>query len=198
MAFSPYDDERYTYADYRSWPNDERWELIEGIPYKLSTAPSTRHQEASWELARQIGDFLKDRECRGFSAPFDVRLPKAYESENEIETVVQPDILVVCDPKKLDEQGCKGAPDFIIEIVSKSTASRDHVQKLNLYEKHRVKEYWIVDPLYKIVAVRLMTDSGRYSVSTNYEGRGTIEVMVLPGFKIDVGKALGSGKDRAV
>ncbi len=122
MPISPYDDERYTYADYRSWPNDERWELIEGIPYKLSTAPSTRHQEASWELSRQI----------------------------------------------------------------------------DLYGKHRVKEYWIVDPLYNIVTVRLMADNGRYSASTNYEGRGKIEVMVLPELMIDVGKALGGGKNRGM
>ena len=117
--------ETYTYGDYLSWPDEERWELIDGIPHSMSPAPSRVHQEISMELARQIANHLIGKNCRVYAAPFDVRLPKGGEKDEQIETVVQPDLVVVCDESKLDERGCKGPPDLIIEILSPHTAAKD-------------------------------------------------------------------------
>ena len=112
-------DQKWTYTDYLTWPEGERWELINGVAYNMSPAPSRRHQELSGELFRQIANHLKGKQCKVYDAPFDVRLSTAgNESDNYIDTVVQPDIVVVCDPSKLDERGCKGAPDIVIEISS--------------------------------------------------------------------------------
>jgi len=118
--------ERWTYADYLTWPDDERWEIIDGVAYAMSPSPGKRHQELFGELFRQIANFLKGKSCKVFAAPFDVRLSDiSTASDNYAETVVQPDIFVVCDKNKLDERGCKGAPDLIIEISSPSTGKND-------------------------------------------------------------------------
>lgn len=125
MAQIAPDEKRYTYGDYLTWPDEERWELIEGVPYDMTPAPSTNHQRILGELFRQISTFLLDRDCEVFIAPFDVRLPEGDEADEQIITVVQPDIAVICDPAKIDRRGCRKAPDFIIEILSPSTAAKD-------------------------------------------------------------------------
>lgn len=178
--------ESHTYGDYLNWSEDERWELIDGEAYNMSATPSMRHQQVCWELAKQIANFLSDKPCRGFFAPFDVRLPEHNEADEEIETVVQPDISVICDPKKLDERGCKGAPDFIAEITSPFTASKDHIRKVALYEKHGVKEYWIIHPFDNIVYVRLLNENRHYGSPAIYEALGQLEIATLPGLKIDL------------
>lgn len=178
--------ETYTYKDYLSWSDDERWELIEGAAYNMSAAPAMRHQQVCWELVRQIAIFLSDKPCRGFFAPFDVRLPDTKAKKDDIYTVVQPDIAVICDLSKLDEKGCKGAPDFIVEITSPFTASKDHIRKVALYEKHGVKEYWIIQPVDNIVHVRILDDNGRYGKVEIYEGKGRLEIKTLPGLEIDL------------
>jgi Uma2 family endonuclease len=110
--------QHFTYGDYLTWPEDERWEVIDGSAYNMTPAPSSLHQAISIELAAQIQSFLRGKKCRAFHAPFDVRLPDHPGEMNEkIKTVVQPDITVVCDPTKLDKAGCCGAPDFVIEII---------------------------------------------------------------------------------
>ena len=124
-------DGKYNYADYLLWPDDERWELIEGIPYSMSPAPSRIHQEILMEISGQIRDYLKEKPCKVYPAPLDVRFAETDEADDAITTVVQPDILVVCDE----------------EILSPATSSKDMKEKFFLYEKYGVKEYWMVEPL---------------------------------------------------
>lgn len=137
----------YTYADYQNWSEDERWELIDGIAYAI-TAPLRIHQSVVFEVGGQIRDYLKaqNARCKAYVAPFAVRLPKANQSDDKTDTVVEPDIVVVCDKTKLDRRGCRGAPDWVIEVLSASTALKDMNLKRDLYEKQGVKEYWIVHP----------------------------------------------------
>ncbi len=139
---------KFTYRDYLHWPDDERWELIDGVAYNMSPAPNRIHQKISGELHRQIANYLIGKQCEVYAAPFDVRLPATGEKNDEITTVVQPDITIVCDKSKLDKKGCKGSPDLVIEILSPYTAKKDMKEKHFLYEKFAVKEYWIV---YRII-----------------------------------------------
>ena len=178
-------DQRYTYGDLLLWPQEERWELIEGVPCNM-TAPRRKHQRISSELVRQLGNYLMDRSCEVYAAPFDVRLPEGDEKDEDIQTVVQPDLLVVCDEQKLDELGCRGAPDLIIEITSPSTGSQDHIRKLKLYEKHGVREYWIIQPEEKIVMVRVLAADGTYGKAALYSAEDQAPVAVLPGFSLDL------------
>ncbi|WP_133512216.1 Uma2 family endonuclease [Candidatus Thiosymbion oneisti] len=155
MAQIAYKPSRFTYADYCTWPDEERWELIDGEAYAMSPAPARIHQEVVVELVRQIGNFLQgglqgDR-CRVYVAPFDIRLPHRDEVDAAVETVVQPDIAVICDPSKLDEKGCRGAPDWIIEVLSPATAAKDQIRKRALYERHGVREYWLVHPTDRVL-----------------------------------------------
>ena len=172
--------ERYTYADYCTWDDSERWELIGGVPYAMSPAPAPKHQEISIELSRQFGNFLKGKPCKVYPAPFDVRL----SANNEDDTVVQPDLSVICDRSKIDDKGCKGSPDLVIEILSPSTARHDRMVKLRLYQKAGVREYWMVDPDTKTVQVCIL-DDGRYFITT-YDDTGIAPVTVLPGCEINL------------
>jgi Uma2 family endonuclease len=179
---------KYSYADYLTWDDDKRWEIINGEVYDMSPAPSNEHQTISWELSGQIRDYLKtnNKPCKAFHAPFDVRLPEGIKDHGKVIDVVQPDIVVVCDLSKLDDNGCQGAPDFIIEILSPSTAYKDHNIKRALYELNKVKEYWIVDPMAKIVTVYLLSEDNRYGKSAIYEGKGKLKAVVLKGLEIDL------------
>ncbi len=136
----------YSYADYLTWQFDEMVELIKGKLFVMSPAPAERHQRIIGNLHGVIWNFFRHHTCSAYIAPFDVRLLKNKSSENEITTVVQPDICVICDLNKIDQQGCLGAPDLIIEIISPSTAKKDINDKFILYEENGVKEYWIVFP----------------------------------------------------
>ena len=178
--------ERYTYGDYLNWPDEERWELIDGEAYDMSPAPSRWHQQISMELAKQIAVFLTGKKCEVYHAPFDVRLPEADEDDSETMTVVQPDIAVICDPAKLDNRGCRGAPDFVVEILSPFTASKDQIEKLALYEKHGVKEYWIIHPTDNLLTAHLLGKDGKYGTPAIYEGKGSLEVATLPGLTVDL------------
>jgi len=152
---------KYTYADLAQWPEDERWELIEGIPYAM-TAPQRLHQKIVSELGRQIGNYLQGKTCEIYVAPFDVRLPYRDEADNDVETVVQPDLSVICDPSKLDKKGCRGAPDWIIEVLSPSTALKDMNAKRSLYQQHGVQEYWIIHPEDRWIIVYTLDEQSRY------------------------------------
>ncbi len=178
--------ETYTYSDYQRYTEDNRFELIAGEVYDMSPAPSRRHQQISVELSRQIANHLADRRCSVYAAPFDVRLTEADESDEECTTIVQPDISIICDQEKLDDKGCKGAPDFIAEILSPYTASKDNITKAALYEKHSVKEYWIVHPLDNIIIVRRLGEHGKYAPADFYDGKGTLALTVLPDLTIDL------------
>ena len=148
----------YTYADYEKWDDEARYELIDGVAYMLS-APSRRHQEILLELAFRFKGYFDDKPCKVYMAPFDVRLN--FDSKDD--TVVQPDLLVVCDKSKLDEKGCNGAPDFIIEVASPSSLGRDAMVKLTKYMQAGVREYWVVDPQNKSVLVALLENNGEYA-----------------------------------
>jgi len=174
-------DERYTYADYASWSDDNRYELIDGVAYMMS-APSAVHQDILGSLYRQFADYLDDKPCRVFLAPFDVCL---HGKGDDDDTVVQPDILVVCDETKLENgKYCNGAPDLIIEILSPSTARHDRIIKLSRYLKAGVREYWIVDPEVKGVNVFIL-ENAKY-IANAYEDTETIPVSVLDGCKIEL------------
>jgi Uma2 family endonuclease len=152
----------FNYGDYLLWPEEERWELIDGVPYNMTPAPSRRHQEILAALTASFYRFLEEQECRVYMAPFDVRLPEGKEREDKIRTVVQPDLVVVCDPGKLDDKGCIGAPDLVLEITSPSTARKDLKEKLALYERQGVREYWIVHPTDETVMVFRLNARSRY------------------------------------
>ena len=172
--------DHFTYGLYCTWDDDQRWELIDGEAYCMSPAPSRTHQRILLELGRQFGNFLKDKICQVYVAPFDVRLPDFPEqSDDEIPTVVQPDLVVVCTPAKLDEKGCKGAPDLVVEILSPSTAHRDLREKLALYERHGVREYWVVQPADRTIMVFRRTESGIYGRHELYAADKQLPVPLL-------------------
>jgi len=181
----------FTYADYLKWDESVRAEIITGIAYMIAP-PLTNHQAISMELSRIFAQFLKDKSCKAFAAPFGVRLfPKEDKSDD---TVVEPDIAVICDSSKLDERGCNGTPDLIIEIASPSTRRKDRTIKRDLYFKAKVREYWIVSPENREIEVHLL-DSGYaprlYGINEPNAEDDTkipeiVPVSVLPGLEIDV------------
>lgn len=176
----------YSYADYLQWTDKERVELIEGVPYLMTPAPSTKHQQIVRELVIEFGTFLRNKQCQVFSAPFDVRLLKENKTKNhDIYTVVQPDLVVVCDKSKLDKRGCIGTPDLVIEVLSPSTAAHDYIRKMDLYEKHGVKEYWIVQPTDEIVMVFNLKDS-LFGKPAIYDKTSKIQVSIIEGFEINL------------
>ena len=136
----------YTYGDYTSWPDDQRWEIIDGVAWNMSPAPSPMHQSILVHLTRYIADAAERQGCETFVAPFDVRLPDhPTQAQDDTPTVVQPDILVFCDRTLIDDKGAHGAPDLVVEILSPSTGYKDQTTKLDLYERHGVDEYWVVN-----------------------------------------------------
>ncbi len=179
-------DKRFTYGDYLSWHDDERWELIRGEAFNMTPAPSRQHQSISGQLFLQFAIFLSDKPCKVYSAPFDVRLADADEPEEEIRTVVQPDLLVVCDPAKLDDRGCKGAPDLIVEVLSPATARKDLKEKLTLYEKAGVREYWLADPAAKTVMVFKHGAERRYGRPEVYTDEDRVQVGIFDDLTVDL------------
>ena len=175
----------FTYADYLNFPGDERWELIRGEAYAMGPAPNTLHQRVSIRLSAQIVQYLQGKSCEVFTAPFDVRLAKANTADEHIETVVQPDISVICNPDKLDERGCLGAPDWIIEILSPSTAAKDQIIKRALYQQHGVTEYWLVHPVDRIVTVYRLQGGKNYGKPDVYETKGHMPSMLFADFNVD-------------
>ena len=155
----------------------------------MSPAPGSRHQDVSRELLVIFAQHLKGKSCKVYDAPYDVRLPeKDNTSDNYIETVVQPDIVVVCDRSKLDEKGCKGAPDLVIEILSPSSAGNDLTVKYDLYERHGVKEYWIIHPAEMTLFVYHLSDSGSYGAPERYAGVDKVAVLLLGDLVVDLGE----------
>ena len=177
-------EDRYTYADYSASPEDERWELICGTAYAMST-PTVAHQRVLLNMAGQLHYFLQDKPCNVFVAPLSVRL-NADEGDD---TVVEPDILVVCDEQKLaDGKGVVGAPDFIVEILSPSTAKHDLFRKFALYQDAGVREYWIADPEDKNLMAFILRE-GRYSGTMHDGSNDAVKIEVLDGCSINLTEA---------
>lgn len=177
----------YTYADALSWEESDRTELIKGVPFMMSP-PSRKHQEISWAICQQLGRYLEGKKCRAYHAPFGVRLfEKDGDSPTTVDTLVEPDIVIVCDYEKLDDEGCKGAPDLIMEILSPSTQRHDKVTKFILYQQAGVREYWIIDPDTQIVQVYTLED-GCYHAGTAYTANSTVPVGIFENFSIDLGQ----------
>lgn len=175
----------YTYGDYKTWPEDERWELIDGVAWNMSPAPSPRHQTILVGLLRKIADITDRTGCTTFVAPFDVRLPDdPAQSEDDTPTVVQPDISVFCDPSRLDDKGAHAAPDLVVEILSPSTGYKDQTHKLALYERHNVREYWVVNGDAGWVMIYRLESDGRYGKPDYYRRDESVHSDVLGGAEI--------------
>ncbi len=176
---------RFSYRDYCERTDDRRRELIDGLEYDMSPAPSRIHQKLSGELFVRIYNALKDGQCEVYAAPFDVRFSEdSAASDEEIFTVVQPDIVVICDASKLDERGCMGAPNLVIEILSPFTAAKDMKIKRDLYEKYGVSEYWLAHPTDKTFMIYRLKQDKQYAKAEIYAGRDMIESTTVPGLKI--------------
>jgi Uma2 family endonuclease len=171
----------YTYADYLEWNDGKRYELIDGRAYMMA-APTPNHQRISLKLSRLFGDFLDGKSCEVFTAPFDVRL---FPQKNlNDKTVVQPDLLVVCDKTKIDKRGCNSAPDMVIEIVSPSNGAEEMLRKFQKYLQAGVREYWVVDLDDRVMQVHIL-DKGRY-ISSVYDGDAVVPVSILPGLSVEL------------
>ncbi len=179
----PKEERDYTYVDYLSWPKDERVEIINGTPY-LQAAPSRIHQEILSEMHRQIANYLIDKNCKVYPAPFAVILD--MEEKGDIKNVVEPDITIVCDEEKLDDRGCKGSPDMVVEITSPSTARRDKIEKFNLYEEAGIQEYWIIEPEEKILTVFTLQANQRYGRPNLYSEDDHAPVTIFDDLKINL------------
>ena len=179
----------FTYADYCSWPDDERWELIDGVAWNMSPAPGRSHQSILGKLFRLVADITDATTCETYIAPFDVRLPdeatagiertgsSSAPSDETTTTVVQPDIAVFCRPEVLDDAGAHGAPDLVVEILSPSTSYKDQTHKLALYERHRVQEYWVVNGDARWVMVYRIGADKRYGKPDYYRAGPDREVI---------------------
>lgn len=178
----------YTYADYYSWRFEERLELIKGKVFKMSPAPGVNHQRITVNLLRPIANFLLEKLCEVFVAPFDVRLIRDEKSDKKIKNVVQPDVCVICDPGKLnDNRGCLGAPDLVIEILSPGNNAKELKIKYELYEEFGVKEYWVIYPAEQSIIRYVLNEKLKF-IS---EGRAltvgdNISTPILPGFELDL------------
>lgn len=177
---------RYTYADYLTWQLDEMVELIKGKVFRsAAAAPRRIHQEISGKVFNKLFNFLEKHSCKVYEAPFDVRLPVKSKKNEDIDTVVQPDICVICDKSKLDVMGCIGAPDLIVEILSPGSNKKELKNKYEVYEESGVKEYWIIHPDEQTVMTYTLT-SGKYLPSRLFTSGDIIESKCIPGFLLDL------------
>ncbi len=174
----------YSYADYLKWDFEEIVELIKGKVFKKAAAPNRKHQEVSMSLSRTLGSFLKGQKCKVYAAPFDVRFARNPE-DKKVDSVVQPDISVICDPSKLDDRGCFGAPDLIVEILSPSNNRVELQNKFELYQEFGVREYWIILPVECTVQINTLIE-GKYQSSKLFTSGDKIQSIVLPGFELDL------------
>ena len=192
MTLHQRDTQHHTYADYLTWSADHGDELINGIAYiREPPAPSPPHQEIVVELCRQAANALQGKPCRAYVAPFDVRLPKAGEADDQIDTVVQPDVLIVCDCTKLDERGMRGAPDWVAEVLSPTTAGHDQIIKLPAYERAGVPEVWLIHPTDRTLIIYRL-EAGRYTSPTVLELKGQTLIHAVPGVSIDWDRLLAN------
>ena len=181
----------YTYADYLKWTFEERLELIKGKLFRMSPAPSRLHQDLSWIIAGELFAYLKGKSCKAYTAPFDVRLPRKSKDDKDIITVVQPDICVIYDPAKLDDKGCLGAPDIVVEILSPGNNKKELANKYEVYEESGVKEYWMITPTEKVFFQYTLNKDGRYISSRPLTEGDAVITPILPGFALNLDELFG-------
>jgi Uma2 family endonuclease len=177
---------RYTYADYLRWKFEETVELIKGRIIQMS-APSRKHQAVSRDLSGLFFNYFKQHNCHFYAAPFDVRLldrQKSAKANHEIYTVVQPDLCIICDESKLDDRGCVGAPDLVVEILSPGNSAKEMRVKKDLYEENGIREYWIIDPEHETAHQFVLLDSGAYSPATIYINEDTLQCGIFPELRV--------------
>jgi len=181
----PAENRRYTFADVLNWDEKDRIELINGEAVMMAP-PARVHQEILTELTRQLANYLEGKRCKVYPAPFGVRIfEEDGDDPEDVDTMVEPDISVICDPSKLDDAGCKGAPDLIIEILSPTTRRHDRITKFNLYQRAGVREYWIVDPEDRDVQTFIL-ENGRYFAKNLSTAQDKLKVEVLEDCVIDL------------
>lgn len=181
--------EVYSYADYLTWRFEQTVELIKGKIWRMSPAPKTVHQRISFKLSGIFYNTLDSKGCDAFAAPFDVRLydkKKSVKANKDIHTVVQPDLCIICDKDKIDEQGCMGAPDLVVEILSRGNSKKEMRVKYELYEVSGVKEYWIADPERQTVHVFAYDKNEKYQLSKIYLREDVLSSVIFPDMRIDL------------
>ncbi len=176
---------KYSYADYLTWTMDEMVELIKGKVFKMNAAPKRVHQKVSGIVFNRIFNFLEGKSCEVYEAPFDVRLPIKSKKNEDVFTVVQPDICVICDKTKLDDAGCIGAPDLIVEILSKGNNKKELKNKYEVYEESGVHEYWIIQPDEQTLLIYTLAE-GKYVPSKLFTSGDIVESKIISGFKLNL------------
>jgi Uma2 family endonuclease len=190
MTLLKRDTHYHTYADYLTWSRSYGDELINGTAYvREPPAPSWLHQGVVVELCRQIANALEGKPSRVRVAPLDVRLPKSTGEDDQVDTVVQPDVLIVSDLKKVDARGICGAPDWVAEVLSPSTASHNRTLKLSAYERAGVREVWLIDPVDRTLTIYQL-EAGSYGRATILELKGRTQLTAVPGVTIDWARVL--------
>jgi Uma2 family endonuclease len=185
MTVRKRDTHYHTYADYLTWSRSYGDELINGTAYvREPPSPTRSHQEIVGELYRQIANALEDKPCRVYVAPFDVRLPTSTEEDDQVNTVVQPDVVIVSDLGKLDARGMRGAPDWVAEVLSSGTARHDRTVKLSAYERAGVREVWLINPVDRTLAIYQL-EAGHYGRATPLDFKGRTQLTAVPGVTID-------------
>jgi Uma2 family endonuclease len=183
MGLPQRDQAHYTYGDYAKWGDETRYELIDGVAYAMAPAPVIDHQEIAGHIYHKLMTALEGQPCRPYMAPVDVRLPRHDEADDRVDTVLQPDVLVVCDPAKIDRRGVRGAPDLVVEVLSPSTAGRDQIHKRRVYERAGVREYWLVHPTDRVLTIYRL-ENGAYGRPDVQLLEGATAVGVLPGVEV--------------
>ena len=186
----------YSYADYLSWKFEEALELIKG-KILLMSAPSRKHQDISREINGIFYNHFKKHSCKFYAAPFDVRLfdkHRSVKANKDVFSVVQPDVCVICDESKLDDKGCLGAPDLVVEILSPGNSSKEMRIKKLLYEENEIREYWIFDPEHETVHQFHLTDAGVYSPATIYINEDILDCVIFPDLKIELKEVFNGGR----
>jgi Uma2 family endonuclease len=190
MKLRKRDTDYHTYADYLTWSATYGDELINGAAFvREPPGPSLSHQGVVLEVGRQIANALEGKPCRVFVSPLDVRLPKSTEEDDQVDTVVQPDVFIVCDLKKIDVRGVRGAPDWLAEVLSPGTARHDRRIKLPVYERAGVREVWLIDPIGRTLSVHRL-EAGHYGRAIRLELIGQTPITAVPGVSLDWDKVL--------
>lgn len=173
---------RYSWSDYQTWPEDERWELIDGQAYSMAPAPTTRHQSIAGNVFAVLHARLKGKACKPFLSPIDIKL-----SDDD---VVQPDVLVVCDPSKITPTHIEGAPDLVIEVLSPSTSAKDLREKKALYQRGGVREYLVIDPMENYAQRFTLGESGRYGEGDILAPEDTVTLIAVDGVEFPLWEIL--------